>query len=349
MKRIKQVLAIDIAKAELVCVLGELDCDLNIKFISHYSTPNNLEGFKNLEKWFKKLVCNDCTLSIVFEATGVYHDRLAHWLHEKSYNLSIVLPNKIANYTKTLNLKTINDKTCSETICKYGLKHKLEYWKPANPSLKKLKQLGREKDQLANELKVIKNQEHAEKTEYMACKSTLKRFTARKKLIKEQIEAIEREQKEIVESDSEIKVRIKRLITIPGIGFNTAVIVLSETNGFNLIRNKRQLTSYAGLDVTQKQSGTSINQKQRISKKGNKFLRKALYFPALVSAKYNPNAKDLLERIVEKNGIKMKGYVAIQRKLLELCYTLDKLQQNYTVNEIKRAPQEKAPLQSSLS
>ena len=42
---------------------------------------------------------------------------------------------------------------------------------------------------------------------------------------------------------------IDRMMTIPGIGELTAVIILAETNGFELIRNKKQLTSYAGLDV----------------------------------------------------------------------------------------------------
>ncbi|WP_221391981.1 transposase [Dyadobacter sp. NIV53] len=40
-----------------------------------------------------------------------------------------------------------------------------------------------------------------------------------------------------------------------------------ETNGFELIRNKKQLSSYAGFDVKEKQSGTSIKGKPRISKK----------------------------------------------------------------------------------
>lgn len=39
---------------------------------------------------------------------------------------------------------------------------------------------------------------------------------------------------------------------------NTTGIYLAKTNGFELIRNKRQLASYAGFDVREKQSGTSV-------------------------------------------------------------------------------------------
>ena len=120
------------------------------------------------------------------------------------------------------------------------------------------------------------------------------------------------------------KETIKRITTIPGVGALTATIVLAETNGFELIRSKSQLTSYAGLDVKEKQSGTSVKGKPRISKKGNRNLRKAMYLPALTAVKWDDNFKAIYARLVSKHGIKMKALVAIQRKLLELIYILFK-------------------------
>jgi transposase len=60
---------------------------------------------------------------------------------------------------------------------------------------------------------------------------------------------------------------------------------LAETNGFELIRNKRQLTSYVGLDVKEKQSGTSVKGKPRISKSGNRHLRKAMHLLGLTAVR----------------------------------------------------------------
>ena len=82
---------------------------------------------------------------------------------------------------------------------------------------------------------------------------------------------------ELIKKDSETKKNVALLCSIPGVGLLTAVTVLGETNGFDLIRNKRQITSYAGLDVKEKQSGTSVHKKPKISKRGNKHLRKALH------------------------------------------------------------------------
>ena len=95
---------------------------------------------------------------------------------------------------------------------------------------------------------------------------------------------------------------------------------------------KKQLTSYAGLDIKEKQSGTSVKGKPKISKKGNRSIRKAMHFPALSAIKHCVNYKETYTRLVSKNGIKMKGIVAVQRKLLELIYVIYK---NDTVYDIE--------------
>jgi len=48
------------------------------------------------------------------EATGVYHEKFVYLLDEKQQEVCVVLPNKISNYMRTLDNKTITDKTCSK-------------------------------------------------------------------------------------------------------------------------------------------------------------------------------------------------------------------------------------------
>jgi transposase len=91
-----------------------------------------------------------------------------------------------------------------------------------------------------------------------------------------------------------------------------------------LIRNKSQLASYAGLDVKEKQSGTSVKGKPRISKKGNRNLRKSMHLPALTAVKWDDNFREIYAKLISKHGIKVKALVAIQRKVLELIYVLFK-------------------------
>ena len=140
-------------------------------------------------------------------------------------------------------------------------------------------------------------------------------------LDKQEIE-IEAEIKALVESDSNLNKKVENVCTIKGVSLITAATVIRETNGFNLIRNKQQLVSYAGLDVLTHTSGISVNKKPRISHRGNKYLRKCLHFPALSAIRHSQKQKDLFVRLVSKHGIKMKAAVAVQRKLLILIYTI---------------------------
>jgi transposase len=66
----------------------------------------------------------------------------------------------------------------------------------------------------------------------------------------------------------------------------------------------KQWVAYAGLDPRHFESGSSVSKKPRISKAGNKFIRQALYMPALVATRYEPNIKGYYAHLVEDNGLK---------------------------------------------
>lgn len=323
-KVLKQVLGVDVAQNELVVTLGRMYDDLSMELHANNVFKNNDPGIIALVKWVPKLTIAEVNVRFVMEATGIYHQKLAYYLDEHGFEVSIVLPNKISNYMRTLQQKTINDKASSEAIARFGLERNLDRWKRPKEIYRQLQQLTRERDQLVAERSAAKNQLHAEEAEAYPNKNTVKRMKARIRFLNTQEKEIKQEIDSIVKSNQELKNEIDNICTIPGVGQLTATIVLAETNGFELIRNKRQLVSYAGLDIKEKTSGTSVKGKPRISKKGNKNLRRAMHLPALGSIKYNAVHRTIYSRLVSRSGIKMKGVVAVQRKLLELIYTLYK-------------------------
>jgi transposase len=342
MNILKQVLGIDVAQKELVVCLSKLNSDLSIEHYANKVFSNKEAGFVALIKWVKKLTIENVEIHFVMEATGVYHQKFAYYLDANGFNVSIVLPNKISNYMRTLEIRTITDKTCAEAIAQFGLERKLDKWHKPNIIYKNLQQLTREREQIVEERSIVKNQLHAENTEAEPNANSIKRLKARIKFLSKQEKEIKEDIEKCIKKDESIENEIKNITTIPGVGRLTATIVLAETNGFELIRNKKQLISYSGLDVREKQSGTSVKGKPRISKKGNKFLRKAMFFPALSAVKYEQNYKEIYARLVSKNGIKMKGLVAVQRKLLELIYIIFK---NKTVYQSDYKKEKRAQLQ----
>lgn len=329
---LKQVVGLDVAQKELVVTLGKLHEDLSIELYAYKVFRNEEKGFNSLLQWVQKLTHEQIPIYYVMEATGIYHQKLAYYLEELKMQQSIILPNKISNYMRTLELKTVTDKSCSEAIARFGLERQLNLWKRPKDVYKRLQQLTRERNQIVEERVMVKNQLHAEETEAEPNPNSLNRINARIKFLNKQEHEIKRDIDLIINKDEALKEEIETICTIPGVGKLTAVTVLAETNGFELIKNKKQLVSYSGLDVKEKQSGTSVKGKPRISKKGNKNLRKAMHLPALSAIKHNEHYKEIFIRLVSKNGIKMKGIVAVQRKLLELIYILHKNKTVYNPN-----------------
>ena len=99
---------------------------------------------------------------------------------------------------------------------------------------------------------MVKNRLHAEQSEAYPNANSIKRIEERIGLLNQQEQQIRREIRQIITSEASIQQGVERICTIPGMGTLTAVILLAETNGFELVRNKKQIASYAGLDVREK-------------------------------------------------------------------------------------------------
>ena len=328
-KIVKQVAGIDVAQDELVVQLARMYDDWTPELYASKIFPNTHKGFEAFVAWVNKFTEAEVPVRYAMEATGVYHESLAYYLDETGHEVSIILPNKISNYARTLDIKTVTDKTASEAIARFSLERKLDQWSRPKGVFKNLRQLTRERSQLVELKTICKNQLHAEQAEAHPHKRSIARVQKRIEVLTKQEKEIVADLRVLIKTDAEIQEFMILLCSITGVGLLTAATVLGETNGFDLIRNKRQLTSYAGLDVKEKQSGTSVKGKPRISKKGNRNLRKAMHLPALTAIRHDERFKALFARLMARHGIKMKAVVAVQRKLLEMMFTVFKKKEKY--------------------
>lgn len=338
MRILKQVVGVDVSKDELIVTFGQIGEDLRAGISSAKAFSNNVKGFGKLLSWANSVATPEIKVQFVMEATGVYHERLAAFLNDQSLSVSIVLPNKISNYFRTLEVKTITDSTSAEAITQFGLERILDLWTKPAAIFKSLKQLTRERDQIVSMRTMAKNHLHAEMAESEPNASSIKRTQIQIDLLNQQDKQIREEIKKLAK-DEKVKRSIEVMSSIPGIGLLTAVTVLAETNGFELVRNKKQLASYAGLDVREKLSGTSVKGRPKISKRGNRYLRKGLHMPVLATIRTDSNTTAFYDRLVSRHGIKMKAVVAAQRKVLELMYTLFKKNEMYDPAFASKQPQ----------
>src|SRR5215471_12389717 len=191
-KLLRQAVGIDVAQNELVVALGRIDEEATVDIYAHKTFPNTPKGFTGLVEWVTKLIASGVPLRYVMEATGVYHEALAYFLASREAVISIVVPNKISNFFRTMEVKTITDKTSAETIARFGLERKLDNWKRPNALYRRVRHLTRERDQVIADRTVAKNQLHAELAGFEPLASSVKR-------IKQKIALLEKQEKEIKE------------------------------------------------------------------------------------------------------------------------------------------------------
>lgn len=335
---LKQAAGIDVAQNELVVTLGRMYADTRIELYACKTFSNDQKGFTRLSEWVTKQAGAITPIRYTMEATGVYHEKLAYYLSDQGQHVSIVLPNKISNYVRTLDVRTVTDKSASQAICRFALERKLEEWQRPAKVFRDLRGLTREREQLIQERTMLKNQLHAEQSEAFPCSRAIGRLNQRLELLDRQEKEIKTEIAAFVRNNRELQLSLLLLASIPGIGKLTAIIILAETGGFELIRNKKQLVSYAGLDVKEKQSGTSVKGKPKISKQGNRHLRKSLYMPSLAAIRTDERFKTFFARLVSRHGIKLKAGVAVQRKLLEMTYVVWSTEKPYDKDYLQKQP-----------
>ena len=139
------------------------------------------------------------------------------------------------------------------------------------------------------------------------------------RFIDQQLLTVQKKIADIVKHNSQLDEQVQLITSIKGMGDKTAWAILAYIGDVCLFTNAKQISSYAGLNPSIEQSGTSIN-RSRLSKMGCTRLRKSLYMPALVAVRYNPLMMALYERLQAKGKPKKVALVAVMRKLLVLAY-----------------------------
>ncbi len=325
---------IDVSNLRLDVAISALDGQIAPHVLATTHFENNSSGHTKLEEWIERKRIKDIPLQVVLEATGVYHERLAYHLVNNGYALAIALPNRIKKYCESTSVRSVTDKISAKQIAEFGLLKSPKNWEKPQPVIRNLKLLTREKNALLEEKTAVNNQMHAYDKRYNDDKSAIIRSMKRIQMIDEQLAEIEKEIKAVIKKKENawLDEKIKKICTVPGLGYTTVISIVAETDAFSLFHSSRQLVCYSGYDIVFKESGTSVKKKTRISHRGNKYIRKALFFPAFSAKSHDPKMSIFYERLFDRQQVKMQAYTAIQRKLLVLIYTLWKKDEAYNPN-----------------
>jgi len=322
MKNLKYGIGVDLAAKKFDVCISVINEAQKTTILSTGSFENAPKGFVLMLKWIDKHCKEELPLIFLMEATGIYYEQLAWFLYQKDKSVVVILANKARKYKESLGLKSKTDSIDARGLAQMVCEQHLRTWKPISKSIYLLRLHTRQVERISSHITQFTAQLHALKLCMYRDLPIEKMTAANITLLEKQKVKLAKKIQSIVDADAVLKERFEKICKIKGMGTMTLAVIVAETDGFALIHNQSQLVSYAGYDVVENQSGNRVG-KTKISKKGNSHIRRALHMPALNMVRYEQTPfVQLFGRILERSKIKMKGYTAVQKKLLVLIYTL---------------------------
>lgn len=302
------VLGIDVSKLKLdiCCIQGE-------KRICRTFSNNHI-GFAKMFELLKSLGIEH--VHACMESTGKYWEGVATALHDEGHAVSVVPPIRIKAHGRAEGQRTKTDKVDAGVIASFCQKHWTAEWSPLPAAQQELRDLERQ-------LQVVRGMRRMEENRLesgIKSDSVIATIKQHIEFLDEQEKSLECIIKNLIKSDTELNQQAKLICSIKGLGNGSAATVLGEIGDVNRFRNCRQLDAFAGLDVTERESGSSIHGRPHISKQGNKALRTALYFPAMVAMRHNPLIIEFVRRLQTEKRPKKLIICAVMRKLLHLIF-----------------------------
>lgn len=263
----------------------------------------------------------------VMEATGTYHCRLAHYLHDYGIYLSIVNPLSVKRYSQALMLRSKTDKADSKLLVEYAKKMLPPRWQPKKDHFVELQQLMKYRDLLVKERTQTSN--HLEAINHSKVRSliVLKGLKERLIALDNDIKAIEEEMK--LHAENHEAEALKLLTSIPGIGIRTAIALISYTCSMENFDSAKQISSYFGLSPRIYESGTTVKGKSKICKVGNSDIRKLLFMCSLTASKCNKACQELYDRLVLRGKSKKLALIAVANKLIKQAFAIVKNKMMY--------------------
>ena len=290
---------------------------------------NNSKGLDQFSDWLKSLGCDD--LHICMEATGNYYEEVADYFAEY-YSVYVVNPLKISKYAESRFKRTKTDKQDAKLIAEYCQSVKeseLVKRQKTTDEQYRLSRMTVAYTQIKSECAAMKNRYQVAKDEEAA-----KAYAEIIKAMDEQLEVLKAKIKEQTENPK-CKESVKRLETIPGIGRMTAAVLFQYLTS-SKFETSNKFAAFAGLSPQQKESGTSVRGKGKLTKFGNRKLRAVLFMPAMVA--YRIRAfPDFIARLEAKKKPKKVIIAALMRKLAVIAYHLHKKGEDYDPSRYKLA------------
>jgi transposase len=279
---------------------------------------NDLEGHARL---VRLLTRGKAGARVCLEATGIYHLDLALALHRAPrVEVSVLNPASVRDFGRALMERSKTDRVDAGVLLAYAERMPFVPWQPPAPEILDLRAIVRRMGALTVTRTQERNRLHAAGRCSELTQAIAWDIEAHLEHIAQSLERLSEQAVAIVNGHPELARRFARLVSVRGIATTSALAILAELAVLPADMTARQWVAHAGLDPRQLESGTSLRKPTRISKAGNRHLRAALYMPAMVSTRHEPNIRGFYERRIATGLKPIQALVAVERKLLHAIH-----------------------------
>ncbi len=302
---------IDVGAAELFLTIRKNTVSMKAQTFAN-TRADRQRLLKRLSKFPGVTVC--------LKATGVYHLDLALAIADAGVRLMVLNPKSSHNFAKVLLKNSKTDAVDADTLAQYAEFMPYQQWvRPATEALI-LRAFSRRINAITKDKAAAKNQLHAVSFSNEVPKAVLRELKLAITQMEKRIDRLFSEAKKFILAHPKLAEPFALLLTIKGIGDTSAIALLGELMLLPAGLTHKQWVKFAGLDPRHFKSGSSVEKRARISKVGNRYIRQALYMPALSAKAHDPYVKGFFDHLIANGKTPLQGVCAVMRKLLHAIH-----------------------------
>lgn len=325
----KYFIGIDVSKNELDFAVIESN-----KVLFHSEVINDKKGIENFIKQLKKQTDFTYANSLFcMEFTGIYNNFVLSFLSSQNALIWVENARQIKDSMGTIRGKT--DKLDSILIAQYAYKNRENprIWTPKRDIIVQLDRLTAIRLRLVNAVKTLETPlsdskefigKIAHKEATNACQDSID-------ALKKDIKNIEKQIKELIQQDDELKHLFEIITSIKGVSTVTATEIIITTNEFKTIDDPKKFGCFAGCVPFEKSSG-KYKGKPQVSRIANKKMKSLLHMAAISAIQHCHELKEYYLRKVAEGKNKMLVLNNVRNKIILRIFACVKNNQKYDEN-----------------
>lgn len=318
---------IDVGAEELVGTLSRGGQQLRRTF------PNTPMAHKAIGRWLTE---GGRSARVCVEATGSYGLDLALFLSRlERVQIMVANPRAVRRFAEALMERNKTDAIDADVLEQFAARMPFQAWAAPSREALELRTISRRIDSLRTVCAAEKNRRHAAGLTQHTPEAVHASIDRLIETLEVEIRDLRKHALALIRSEPTLKARYELAVTARGIGPSSAILLLGELAHLPADMDARQWVAHAGLDPKHHRSGTSIEKKPRISKAGNRFLRKALFMPAMTARSHDPALKAFADQLVKRGKTPLQAIVAIMRKLLVALHAMFRSGQPFSSEKLR--------------